>query len=695
MARGGRGGYRGRGGGGFFAGGNFPRKSTFVKSLTSLRPTVGYLRDDACEIVDDESMKELYEHGFFGKGTVSRRQPNRAMLLPEELMTHIISHAGAPGASGGMSAAAAAAVASGLVQGTQSTRRPRAQDQDALAASRAAGAGRSAAAAGESGAVTSSAADDVQMSDVAQNNDAGDKKTELLAQGEAVPASSDGGAASSSPRAAYNDYLTLICGDFEEHITRASLPNAFYAAAAASCHGHDALSFEAARQVVHYVSCPPPRLRHMTEAIGDDADASVKQIAKRLDKLTGKRRKKGSAAGIIGGEKHHGPSPADLAAKAAAEALAKEKAASLNAERAKAKEALKSKLYISNSLVLESASAEIVDSSFNADSAQPVSATSAPVIDAAVDSGALTQVLENPHASGAVFAANSTCVDSVMTEKAEDVRADGAEAAPGVEGPKASADAEGSTVSAAKLSCTDAAASASAGQAALKKSARAEKRGKRARTEDSGGPESHGGKVLRVSEANPASEGAAGATESVDASSAPVVSLSAAAADEKVKDGDAAAVPRASRVPKVRMRHVVFETSILEPEATIYAVARSEGRFSVYQHGAHTSPEQLALEEKWAYEASQAREAALAAGITDASAIAALIPPPPAPPAPLTIQELWAHFCSRVRNFPARYAVYSHCRDRYVPRHADVVAEDHSLTSSAPIPRNLFFTVAT
>jgi len=99
-------------------------------------------------------------------------------------------------------------------------------------------------------------------------------------------------------------------------------------------------------------------------------------------------------------------------------------------------------------------------------------------------------------------------------------------------------------------------------------------------------------------------------------------------------------------------------------------VARARGRFNVYLPGAHTSPEVLAAEAAWAEAVSSAQAAAAAAGVTDAEQLAAMMPAPPLPPSPLTIEQLWTHFCARIRNFPARYAVYAHCRDRCVTSRA-------------------------
>ena len=265
MGRGGGRGGRGRGGGGFNFGGPAQRKSVYVRPLTSLRPSVGYLRDDACEIIDDTSMKELYEHGFFGKGTVSRRQPNRAMLLPQELVSHILSHAGG---AGGMQGAAAAAVASGLVQGAAS-RRPRPAALRDGAAGSAAGAADGGAGGGVAPAAGSIDAPAAESGDAAQavggalgSEDAGagagmaveglDASAGAGAGAGAGVGAVAGGATAVAPSAKTTDHLTLLCADFETHISRAALPNAFYAAAAASCHGHDALSFEAARQIVRF-----------------------------------------------------------------------------------------------------------------------------------------------------------------------------------------------------------------------------------------------------------------------------------------------------------------------------------------------------------------------------------------------------------------------------------------------------------
>ena len=111
----------GRGGGGGGRGGWSRRGShnAFSKRLDSMRQCSAYLRDDAVEVVEDQDMRELYEHGFYGKGTVSRRQPNRAMLLPAELMTHINAAGGSGGGGeeGGaapLRSAAAIALSSGL-----------------------------------------------------------------------------------------------------------------------------------------------------------------------------------------------------------------------------------------------------------------------------------------------------------------------------------------------------------------------------------------------------------------------------------------------------------------------------------------------------------------------------------------------------------------------------------------------------
>lgn len=71
---------------------------------------------------------------------------------------------------------------------------------------------------------------------------------------------------SASGAGANTDPLSTLAEEFERYVTSAPLPDAFNAAAAAAGHGHDILPFDDARMFAHYVSCPPPRVRHLKEA---------------------------------------------------------------------------------------------------------------------------------------------------------------------------------------------------------------------------------------------------------------------------------------------------------------------------------------------------------------------------------------------------------------------------------------------
>ena len=597
--RGGRGGGRGGGSWGFRG-----SKSAYSKRLDTMRVSSGYLRDDAVEIVEDQDMRELYEHGFYGKGTVSRRQPNRAMLLPAELMEHINVAGGGGGSGGGegggapLRSAAAIALSSGLLQG-QPKRRPASSalpapgpptlstSEPIPSAMEEEGAGAAPCAASEPAAALQQALPASALAaegTSAEGNAAA--SAPLIPEGAAAEGAASAPAAPARPT--YTDHLTLLCADFEAHITKATLPNAFYAAAAASCHSHDALPFETARQVVHYISCPPPRLRHIAEALGEGAEGEeVKAAIAKLDKLSGKRRKKGAAAGIIGGEKHVGPQPLSekqlkqLAEQAAVEAAAAAAAASGGGGGADASES-----HPSGSAAPADAGSGASGATAVAEQAASAASSAAPALDCETKGAA----------SGAVEPSTAEAGASALIE--------------------------GESSSAAEASNMAVEVSSSEGCTA----------------------------------AVPAPVGDTPAGDTA----APAVDTADGAVAAKLKKERKPYVP----TPSVRFKFVVFETSILEPEAALYAVARSKGRFNVYLPGIHTCPEVLAAEAVWAAEVQRVQAQAAAAGITDAESLAALMPAPPAPPSPLTVDQLWVHFCARIRNFPARYAVYAHCRDR-------------------------------
>ena len=51
--------------------------------ISELGPVWGILRDDAVEVVQPDDMRALFVHGYFGRGTISRRMPNSHVALAE------------------------------------------------------------------------------------------------------------------------------------------------------------------------------------------------------------------------------------------------------------------------------------------------------------------------------------------------------------------------------------------------------------------------------------------------------------------------------------------------------------------------------------------------------------------------------------------------------------------------------------
>jgi len=101
---------------------------------------------------------------------------------------------------------------------------------------------------------------------------------------------------------------------------------------------------------------------------------------------------------------------------------------------------------------------------------------------------------------------------------------------------------------------------------------------------------------------------------------------------------------------QVQIAHVIFETSIVEPEAAVYALSRSRGRFIVLP--------------------------SLERGTTEAGAVV---------PTGLSIDRLWRHFCERILNFPARAAFYAYARDTgFVVRDGHAFGSDFELYPHGP-----------
>jgi tRNA splicing endonuclease len=78
------------------------------------------------------------------------------------------------------------------------------------------------------------------------------------------------------PDAPPPDLLRGIAMRFEEERRGEALPEAYWAAASAVSDGQTPMPFDAARVLAHYISCPPPRTRHLTPApSSSSATASV------------------------------------------------------------------------------------------------------------------------------------------------------------------------------------------------------------------------------------------------------------------------------------------------------------------------------------------------------------------------------------------------------------------------------------
>jgi tRNA splicing endonuclease len=186
------------------------------RPLDWLQPVLLVLRDDCLEVVREKDMLELFAHGYFGKGAVFRRQPVVMPIFP--------TSASAP-------SLAVAAVRREPVAPPM----PRPHDPKTikpLAPERRSGRSRAAT---------------------------GTVSFAPVLPGDAQP---ENGALNSTPSRAHaglDDHLTLLALEFESHLAQAPIPSAFFAAAGSSAHGNDPVSFESARQITHYVSCPPGR----------------------------------------------------------------------------------------------------------------------------------------------------------------------------------------------------------------------------------------------------------------------------------------------------------------------------------------------------------------------------------------------------------------------------------------------------
>jgi hypothetical protein len=205
-------------------------------------PILAYLRDSSVEVVDDEDMRSLYSHkwGCIGKGTVSRRMPNRAMLVPPELIAEFQKSQAQTG-----------------VQYELGSDTRRYDEKDKRFSS-------SNAAFSSLQHITKAAKVDVSV-DSSHITSSSTASSSLLTQS-TIPIESVTSTTLDSKPTHYEDVLTRYAHEFEEIAATQPLPNAFLCASVASAHSHELHPFEITRSFAHYVSSPPPRLRHILPA---------------------------------------------------------------------------------------------------------------------------------------------------------------------------------------------------------------------------------------------------------------------------------------------------------------------------------------------------------------------------------------------------------------------------------------------
>ena len=166
-------------------------------------------------------MNEAYYHGYYGKGTVSRRNPNQAMIIPQDLLHNWIVN----------------------LTNIQNERQNIGSDK------------RHYDTRGGIGAITNK---DSNMETENSSSNTDSVPNTIPSSTSSTPAMD-----TKPSNNKYTDPLITYANNFESEIFQATLPDAFYCASQISSHNHDVFSFEEARSIAHYVSCPPPRLRHI------------------------------------------------------------------------------------------------------------------------------------------------------------------------------------------------------------------------------------------------------------------------------------------------------------------------------------------------------------------------------------------------------------------------------------------------
>ncbi|RYG52353.1 hypothetical protein EON67_01425, partial [archaeon] len=161
---------------------------------------------------------QMYDYGFYGKGTVSRRLPNSGafeVVVEEE--------AGAAASTTAAEVATAAASSDALEPGHSSSH--------------------------EGGGMEPPHAKRARH---------GEDGTEEGGVRELAASSTDAGL----PSSIVDDVLSQAATHFEERVAKTRVPEAYASAAFAFAHGQEPAPFELSRSIAHYVSCPPPRTRH-------------------------------------------------------------------------------------------------------------------------------------------------------------------------------------------------------------------------------------------------------------------------------------------------------------------------------------------------------------------------------------------------------------------------------------------------
>jgi len=229
------------------------------------RTVLSYLRDSTVEVVDDEDMRSLYSHqwGYIGKGTVSRRMPNRAMLVPPELIEEFMKSQSQSGVQFGVGS---------------DTRKYDEKDK------------RIVSSAAISLLQPCSNVAKVSLDDAFPVSTTAEEIPTSIDDPKTITSSSGTPDESGKVQKHYEDILTRYAHDFEGLIAAQPLPDAFLCASVASAHSHELHPFDVTRSFAHYVSSPPPRLRHIlpspsSKAMPLSSESAVGEAEKKVSEI--------------------------------------------------------------------------------------------------------------------------------------------------------------------------------------------------------------------------------------------------------------------------------------------------------------------------------------------------------------------------------------------------------------------------